>query len=247
MKLDGKVAIVTGGGSGFGEGIARQFADEGARVAVLDIRKEQADRVAAAIGGHNILALQADVSLRHDIEAALQMILAKFGAPDIVINNAGYTHTNKPLLDVDESTFDRIFNVNVKAIYHMVQTAVPLMLKGNGGVIINIGSTAGIRPRPGLTWYNASKGAVNVLSKSLAVELAPRIRVNAICPVMGETGMLASFMGVADTPENRARFVSTIPMGRFCRPADVAEAALYLATSEFITGIELPVDGGRTV
>lgn len=247
MKLDGKVAIVTGGGSGFGEGIARLFADEGARVAVLDIRKEQADRVAAAIGGHNILALQADVSLRRDIEAALQMILEKFGAPDIVINNAGYTHSNKPLLDVDESTFDRIFNVNVKAIYHMVQTAVPLMLKGNGGVIINIGSTAGIRPRPGLTWYNASKGAVNVLSKSLAVELAPRIRVNAICPVMGETGMLASFMGVADTPENRARFVSTIPMGRFCRPADVAEAALYLATSEFITGIELPVDGGRTV
>jgi 3-oxoacyl-[acyl-carrier protein] reductase len=216
-------------------------------VAVLDIRKEHAHRVAAAIGGDNILALRADVSLRRDIEAAVQMILEKFGAPDIVINNAGYTHTNKPLLDVDESTFDRIFNVNVKAIYHMVQTAVPLMLKGNGGVIINIGSTAGIRPRPGLTWYNASKGAVNVLSKSLAVELAPRIRVNAICPVMGETGMLASFMGVADTPENRARFVSTIPMGRFCRPADVAEAALYLATSEFITGIELPVDGGRTI
>ena len=154
------------------------------------------------------------------------------------------------MLDVDEETFDRMFQVNVKSIYLMTRAVVPVMRKQGKGVILNIGSTAGIRPRPGLTWYNASKGAVNLLSKSMAVELGPdNIRVNAICPVMGVTGMFELFMGAPDTPENRAKFVSTIPLGRFCQPSDVAAAALYLASdaAEFITGVELPVDGGRTV
>lgn len=149
-----------------------------------------------------------------------------------------------------KKTFDRVFDVNVKAIYHMVMAITPMMRKRRSGCIINVGSTAGIRPRPGLSWYNASKGAANLLSKSLAVELAPdNIRVNVICPVMGETGMLSDFMGVPDTPENRARFIATIPLGRLSQPADIANVALFLAedSSNFLTGLELPVDGGRTV
>ena len=173
-----------------------------------------------------------------------------FGSPGIVVNNAGTTHRNQPMLDVDEATFDRVFNVNVKSIYHMARAVVPLMRQAGGGNIINIGSTAGIRPRPGLTWYNASKGAVNLLSKSMAAELGPdRIRVNAICPVMGATGLIEQFLGVPDTPENRAKIVAGIPLGRMSTPQDVADAALWLASdaSRFITGVELPVDGGRTI
>jgi 3-oxoacyl-[acyl-carrier protein] reductase len=154
------------------------------------------------------------------------------------------------MLDVDEAMFDRLFDVNVKSIYHMAQAVIPVMRKQGRGVILNIGSTAGIRPRPGLSWYNATKGAVNVLSKSMAVELAPdNIRVNAICPVMGVTGMFELFMGLPDTPQNRAKFMSTIPLGRFSTPADVAAAAVFLASDAagFITGVEFPVDGGRTI
>ena len=174
----------------------------------------------------------------------------RFGVPDIVINNAGVTHVNSPMLTVDEAAFDRVFNVNVKSIYHMTQAVVPHMKTKGGGTILNIGSTAGIRPRPGLTWYNASKGAVNLLSKSMAVELGPfGIRVNAICPVIGETALLAQFMGVPDTPENRAKFIATIPLGRLSQPKDVAQAAAFLASDEaaFISGVEFPVDGARTV
>jgi 3-oxoacyl-[acyl-carrier protein] reductase len=173
-----------------------------------------------------------------------------FGPPDIVVNNAGTTHRNQPMLDVDEATFDRVFAVNVKSIYHMAQAVVPIMRERKGGVIINVGSTAGIRPRPGLTWYNASKGAVNLMSKSMAAELGPdNIRVNAICPVMSATGMIELFLGAPDTPENRARITAGIPLGRMSTPDDVAAAALYLASdaARFITGIELPVDGGRTI
>jgi 3-oxoacyl-[acyl-carrier protein] reductase len=169
---------------------------------------------------------------------------------DIVVNNAGTTHVNQPMLQVDEATFDRMFAVNVKSIYHMAQAVVPLMRARRSGVILNVGSTAGIRPRPGLTWYNGSKGAVNLLSKSMAVELGPEgIRVNAICPVIGETALLEKFMGVPDTPENRARFISTIPLGRLSRPSDVAAVALFLASdaAAFISGVEFPVDGARTV
>jgi 3-oxoacyl-[acyl-carrier protein] reductase len=167
-----------------------------------------------------------------------------------VVNNAGWTHRNQPMLSVGEASFDRMFAINVKSIYYMTLATVPIMRAKKRGVILNVGSTAGIRPRPGLTWYNASKGAVNLMSKSMAVELGPDgIRVNAICPVIGETALLEAFMGVPDTPENRARFIATIPLGRMSKPADIAKAAVYLASdeAEFITGVEFPVDGGRTV
>jgi 3-oxoacyl-[acyl-carrier protein] reductase len=245
MAFAGRIAVVTGAASGFGAEIARRFAAQGARVAVLDLNEDKAADVAAEIGG---IAVRTDVTSRADIEAAIAATVEAFGVPDIIVNNAGYTHRNRPLLEVDEATFDRVYAVNVKSIYHMVQAAVPHMRDNGGGVILNVGSVAGIRPRPGLTWYNGSKGAVNMLSKSLAVELAPwRIRVNAICPVMGVTGMLEDFMGMPDTPENRAKFLGSIPLGRFCLPEDVADAALYLAGAEFLTGVELPVDGGRTI
>ena len=249
MRLEGKTAIVTGAGAGFGEEIARRFAAEGARVVVVDLRGDAAERVAAGIGG-DAIAVTADVGSATDVDAVVARTRERFGAPDVLVNNAGTTYRNQPLLDVDEDAFDRVFRVNVKSIFHFVRAAAPVMRDAGGGVILNVGSTAGIRPRPGLTWYNASKGAVNLMSKSLAVELAPwKIRVNALCPVMGETGLLEAFMGVPDTPENRARFIATIPLGRLCRPSDLAAAALYLASdeAEFITGIELPVDGGRTV
>jgi 3-oxoacyl-[acyl-carrier protein] reductase len=247
-QLDGKVAIVTGGAGGFGEGIVRAYAAEGARVVFADLEQGKGERLARELGAAARF-VRCDVSLRPDIDAVVRTCVDQFGVPDIVVNNAGTTHTNMPLLDVDEATFDRVFAVNVKSIYHMVLVVVPLMRRKNGGVILNVGSTAGIRPRPGLTWYNASKGAVNLLSKSLAVELGPdRIRVNAICPVIGETGLLEQFMGLPDTPENRAKFLATIPLGRMCRPSDVAAAAVYLGSdaAEFISGVEFPVDGART-
>lgn len=249
MRLNGRIAIVTGAGSGFGAGIARTFAREGAKVSVADINEDAAQKVAGEIGGAAIAAT-GDVSLADGIAAIVDATVAAFGSPDIVVNNAGITHRNQSMLDVDEATFDRLFAVNVKSIYLMARAVVPLMRKAGGGVILNIGSTAGIRPRPGLTWYNATKGAVNLVSKSMAVELAPdRIRVNAICPVIGATGLLEQFMGVADTPKNRAKFIATIPLGRMSTPEDIANAALYLASDEaaLITGVEFPVDGGRCV
>lgn len=248
-QLEGKVALVTGAGSGFGEGIAKLYAREGAKVVVADINEDAARRVAGEIG-QAALAVTGDVSKRDDVQNMVDSGVQAFGSLDIVVNNAAITHKNQPMLDVDEAMFDRMFEVNVKSIYYMAHAVVPIMRKQGKGVILNIGSTAGIRPRPGLSWYNASKGAVNVLSKSMAVELGPEnIRVNAICPVMGITGMFELFMGMPDTPENRAKFQSTIPLGRFCMPDDVAAAALFLASdaAEFITGVEFPVDGGRTV
>lgn len=248
-RLAGKIALVTGAGGGFGEGIARLFAAEGAKVGVLDLRAEAAERVAAEIGA-NAVALAADVTSAPQMDAAVAKLTATFGAPNVLVNNAGWTHRNKPMLEVTEEEFDRVYAINVKSIYIASQILVPIMRAAGGGVILNIGSVAGIRPRPGLTWYNSTKGAVNILSQSMAVELAPdRIRVNAICPVMGETGLLEAFMGVPDTPENRARFVATIPMGRMSRPEDIARATLYLASddAEFITGVLFPVDGGRTI
>lgn len=248
MDLNGKIAIVTGAASGFGEAIAHRYAAAGARVVIVDLNGDKARAVADAIGEGRAIGVHADVTARAAIDAAVRATIDAFGVPDIVVNNAGYTHKNQPLLNVDEATFDRVLNVNIKSIYHMVHAVVPAMRDNGGGVILNVGSVAGIRPRPGLTWYNGSKGATNVLSKSLAVELAPwKIRVNVICPVMGITGMLEDFMGMPDTPENRQKFLGSIPLGRFCEPGDVADAAMYLAQSDFITGVELPVDGGRTI
>ena len=248
-QLEGKVAIVTGAAGGFGEGIARLFVAEGARVLLVDLDLAKAQKLAAELG-ETTRAQRCDVADGNDVRAAVQACVDAFGAPDIVVNNAGTTHRNQPMLDVDEATFDRVFNVNVKSIYHMTQAVLPLMRKRRSGSIINIGSTAGIRPRPGLTWYNASKGAVNLMSKSMAAELGPdNIRVNVVCPVMGATGLIEQFLGVADTPESRAKIVAGIPLGRMSTPQDVANATLYLASdsSAFITGVELPVDGGRTI
>jgi 3-oxoacyl-[acyl-carrier protein] reductase len=250
MRLKDKVAIVTGAASGFGAEIARQYAADGAKVVVADINEAGAKDVAGQIGA-NARAVKCDVTQRPDIDALVAATRAAFGGRvDIVVNNAGWTHRNQPLLDIDEATFDKVYAINVKSIFHMVHAVVPLMRQQRGGVILNVGSTAGIRPRPGLTWYNSSKGAVNLMSKSLAVELGPdQIRVNAICPVMGVTGLLESFMGMPDTPENRKKFLATIPMGRLSEPIDIARAAVYLASDDasFITGVEFPVDGGRTV
>lgn len=249
-QLQNKVAIVTGAGGGFGEGIAQAYVAEGARVVVADINESAAQRVAAELGAA-ATPFTCDVSRQADVQGLVAHCVKAFGVPDIVVNNAGTTHKNQPMLDVDEATFDRVFNVNVKSIFHMTHAVLPLLRqRGTGGVILNVGSTAGIRPRPGLSWYNASKGAVNILSKSMAVELGPeKIRVNAICPVMGVTGLFEQFMGLPDTPENRAKFQSTIPLGRFSTPADVAAAAVFLASDNaaFFTGVEFPVDGGRTI
>jgi 3-oxoacyl-[acyl-carrier protein] reductase len=249
-QLAGKVAIITGAGSGFGTGMAEAYVREGAKVIVADINAEAGERVAKSLGA-NAKAVATDVANGASVQAMVQACVDSFGVPDIVINNAGTTHRNQPMLQVDEQTFDRVFNVNVKSIYHMAHAVVPVMrARGKGGLIINVGSTAGIRPRPGLCWYNSSKGAVNLLSKAMAVELAPdKIRVNALCPVMGATALLEDFMGMPDTPENRARFLSTIPLGRLCEPKDMAAAAVFLAAdaAEFLTGLEMPIDGGRTI
>ncbi|WP_118185857.1 SDR family oxidoreductase [Paraburkholderia phosphatilytica] len=247
--LQGKVAIVTGAASGFGAQIARRYVEQGAKVVIADLNGPAGEKAAAELG-ENAIAVACDVTKAADVSNAVRICVEKFGVPDIVVNNAGTTHRNQPMLDVDEATFDRVYAVNVKSIYHMAHAVVPLMRARKNGVILNVGSVAGIRPRPGLTWYNGSKGAVNMLSKSMAVELAPdNIRVNAICPVMGATALLEHFMGVPDTPENRARFVATIPLGRLCEPDDVAQVAVFLATdgAEYLTGLEVPVDGGRTV
>jgi 3-oxoacyl-[acyl-carrier protein] reductase len=248
-QLNKKIAIVTGAGGGFGEGIAQAYVREGARVIVADINGDAAVRVATALGA-NASAFTCDVTRADQVQALVAHCVKTFGIPDIVVNNAGTTHKNRPMLEVDEATFDKVFAVNVKSIYHMTHAVVPLMRQNKHGVILNIGSTAGLRPRPGLSWYNASKGAVNVLSKSMAVELGPEnIRVNAVCPVMGITGLFEDFMGLPDTPENRAKFLGSIPLGRFAQPNDVAAACVFLASdaAEFFTGLEMPVDGGRTI
>lgn len=247
-RLEGKVALVTGAGSGFGLGIAETFAREGAKVVIVDIKQEAAESAAAKIGA-SALGLACDVSKAADVQAAVKRTLDTFGRLDIVVNNAGITHRNRSMLEVEEEEFDRIFAVNVKSIYHFARAAVPQMRQQGGGVFINVGSTAGLRPRPGLTWYNSTKGAVHTMTKSMAVELAPdRIRVCALAPVAGETPLLATFMG-EDTPERRQAFVNSIPLGRFSTPQDIANAALYLASDEasMITGVVLEVDGGRCI
>jgi len=251
-RLAGKVAIVTGAGSGFGEGIARRFAEEGAAVVVNDIVETAAKRVAREIGdrGGKASAVVADVSRDTDVKRLVDCAVKDHGRLDIVVNNAGTTHRNRPMLEVGEEEFDRIYAVNVKSLFLTARHAVPHFRSAGGGCFVTIASTAGVRPRPGLTWYNGSKGAAIVTSRSMAAELGPdKIRVNVINPVIGETGLLEMFMGVPDTPENRRKFIATIPMGRMSKPIDVANAAVFLASDEaaFITGTCLEVDGGRCV
>ncbi|ATF86666.1 MULTISPECIES: SDR family oxidoreductase [Burkholderia] len=252
MRLAGKTAIVTGGGSGFGEGIAKTYAREGANVVVNDLNGAAAERVASeiAVAGGKAIAVPGDVSRGEDWRALLAATLEDFRQVHILVNNAGTTHRNKPVLEVSEAEYDRVYAVNMKSLFWSVQTLVPYFRQAGGGVFVNIASTAGIRPRPGLVWYNSTKGAMITASKALAAELgADRIRVNCINPVLGETGLMTEFMGVEDSPENRQRFLATIPLGRLSTPQDIANAALYLASdeAEFITGTCLEVDGGRCI
>lgn len=247
-RLEGKVAVITGAASGFGAGMAKRFAEEGAKVIVADLNAKGAEKIASEIG-EAALPVTADVSMKADVDAMVDAAIQAHGRLDIMVNNAGYTHRNGPMLEVDEETFDLITAVNMKAIYHAAQAVVPIMDRQGGGSIITTASTAGLRPRPGLTWYNASKGWAITATKSMAVELAPQnIRVNCLCPVAGETGMLDQFMG-EDTPEKRAQFRASIPLGRLSTPLDIANAALWLASdeAEFITGVALEVDGGRCI
>ena len=252
QELAGKVAIVTGAGRNIGRAIALHLAAAGAAVVVnARSNKAEADAVVAEIkaAGGKAIAVLADVADPAAVEAMAQAALKAFGRIDIMVNNAGFTHRNGDMLEVDEETFDLITAVNMKAIYHAALAVVPVMEKQGGGVILTTASTAGLRPRPGLTWYNASKGWAITATKSMAVELAPKnIRVNCLCPVAGETGMLARFMG-EDTPEMRAKFRASIPLGRLSTPLDIANAALWLASDEaaFITGVALEVDGGRCI
>lgn len=247
MRLKDKVAIVTGAGSGFGEGIARAFAAEGAKVLVADIDEKNGRRVARDIAGARFCKV--DVSESRQVKAMVKAAVDAFGGLDVLVNNAGIAQRRMPMLEVPEDAFDRLYAVNVKSIYLSAIHAVPHLRARGRGVIINIASTAAGRPRAGLTWYNGTKGAVVTLTRSMAVELAAdNIRVVAVNPVLGETGLTAEFMG-GDTPELRAKFVATIPLGRMSRPRDVANAALYLASDEadFITGACIDVDGGRSV
>lgn len=253
MRLKDKSIIVTGAGGGIGEGIARRLAQEGAQLVVNDINTAAGERVAAEItaaGGAAVFAA-GDVTRTKDVKALVDAAVKRFGRLDVMVNNAGWTHRNRPALEVSEDDFDKCYAVNVKSIYLSTIHAVPVFRAQGGGAFINIASTAGLRPRPGLTWYNGSKGAVITTSKSLAAELGPdNIRVNCINPVFNPTtGLGAEFAGGELTEERLAKFRATIPLGRFSTALDVANAVLYLASDEaaFISGVCLEVDGARCV
>ena len=246
MRLKGKAAVVTGGASGFGAGIAGKFIAEGARVMIADVNGRAADERAQELGCE---AVETDVSRDTDVAAMVASAQSAFGKIDILVNNAGVTHLPAPLDEVCEADFDRVFAVNCKSVYLTARHAVPAFKEQGAGAILNVASTAGISPRPRLNWYNASKGWMNTATKTMAVELAPvGIRVNALNPVAGETPLLKSFLG-EDTPEMRARFLATIPLGRFSTPEDIGNAACYLCSDEaaMVTGVCLEVDGGRCI
>lgn len=246
MRLEGKTAIVTGGASGFGAGIARKFAQEGARVMVADLNSDGAAEVATEVGGTSCTV---DVGDGASVNAMIAQALNSFGRVDILVNNAGITHLPKPMEEVSEDEFDRVLRVNAKSVYLTARALVPHLKAQQSGAILNVASTAGVSPRPNLNWYNASKGWMITATKAMAVELAPHgIRVNALNPVAGETPLLKSFMG-EDTPEIRAKFLSTIPLGRFSTPEDMGNAACFLCSDEasMITGVAMEVDGGRCI
>ncbi|UWP92835.1 SDR family oxidoreductase [Aliiroseovarius crassostreae] len=246
MRLKGKTAIVTGAASGFGAGIARKFASEGAQVMVADLNAPEAKTLAQELGG---IAQHVDVSRSDSVDEMAEAARKHWGHVDILVNNAGITHLPKPMEEVTEEEFDRVFAVNAKSVYLTARAFVPMMKKAGHGAILNVASTAGISPRPNLNWYNASKGWMITATKTMAVELAPAgVRVNAICPVAGDTPLLSSFMG-EDTPEMRAKFLATIPIGRFSTPQDMGNAACFLCSDEasMVTGVALEVDGGRCI
>ena len=248
MRLQGKIAIVTGGASGFGAGIARKFVAEGARVMIADLNIDMANELAAELGD-TVQTIQTNVAHDADVAAMVQSTIDAFGQIDILINNAGVTHLPAPMEEVTEDDFDKVFAVNCKSVYLTAKYIVPLMKAQGAGAILNVASTAGVSPRPRLNWYNASKGWMNNATKGMAVELAPAgVRVNALNPVAGDTPLLKSFMG-EDTPQMRAKFLSTIPLGRFSTPEDMGNAACYLCSDEasMITGVCMEVDGGRCI
>ena len=246
MRLKSKIAIVTGGGSGFGAGIVKKFIQEGAKVVVADINLENAEKVAMDSGG---FAVEVDVSNSLSFKNMVDKTLEKFGKIEIMVNNAGITHLPNSMENISEAEFDKIFAVNSKSVFFSAKYLVPKMTSIGGGNILNVASTAGISPRPNLSWYNATKGWMISATKAMAIELASkRIRVNALAPVAGETPLLKSFMG-GDTPEKREKFLSTIPIGRFSTPDDMGNAACFLCSEEasMITGVVLQVDGGRCI
>jgi NAD(P)-dependent dehydrogenase (short-subunit alcohol dehydrogenase family) len=250
-RLEGKVAIVTGGGSGFGEAICRRFAEEGAKVIVADMDGIGGKRVAAASHPHSMFFIQTNVAHEADWENLIENTLDKWGRVDILVNNAGTSYRNKPTADVTEDEFDKVFNVNVKSIFHSVRHFVPnLINQGEGGSVINIASIGAMRPRPGLVWYNASKAAVANATKGLAAEYGDKnIRFNSVCPLLSATGLFETFVGVPPTEENFKKFLGNVPLGRLTHPTDVANYCLFLASDEakFITGTCLEVDGGRGI
>lgn len=246
MRLQGKTAIVTGGASGFGAGIVRKFAGEGAKVLIADLNMALAEEIAGEVDG---IAVEVDVASNDSVAALAETASSRLGTIDILVNNAGITHLPKPMQDVTEEEFDRVLAVNCKSVYLTARHIVPAMTSAGKGAILNVASTAGLSPRPKLNWYNASKGWMITATKTMAVELAPAgVRVNAICPVAGETPLLKSFMG-EDTPEIRQKFLSTIPIGRFSTPEDMGNAACFLCSDEasMVTGVAMEVDGGRCI
>lgn len=248
MRLEGKTALVTGGASGFGAGIVRKFLVEGARVAIADINTGAAQDLATELGDQTF-AVTVDVSSNDSVGAMAKTVLERFGGLDILVNNAGITHLPAAMEEISEEEFDRVLAVNAKSVFLTARHFVPVMKQNGSGAILNVASTAGVSPRPRLSWYNSSKGWMITATKSMAVELAPSgVRVNAINPVAGETPLLKSFMG-EDTPEIRAKFLSTIPLGRFSTPEDMANAACFLCSDEaaMITGVAMEVDGGRCI
>jgi NAD(P)-dependent dehydrogenase (short-subunit alcohol dehydrogenase family) len=252
MNLDSKIAIVTGAASGFGAAIARRMAQAGARVVVADLQAEGAERMADELRreGAQAMSVQVDVASREDFERLVARTRQTWGGLDILVNNAGTTHRNKPALQVTEDEFDRVYRVNVKSLFWAAQTVLPIFSAQGRGSIVNVASTTGVRPGPGLTWYSGSKAAMINLTKGLALEFARTgIRINAVNPMIGETAMLGDFMGMEDTPANRDKFLQRIPLGRFTHPNDVASAVTFLASDEasYLTGVCLDVDGGRNI
>ncbi|KAL1961895.1 hypothetical protein VTN77DRAFT_928 [Rasamsonia byssochlamydoides] len=249
-RLAGKVAIVTGGGSGFGAAIATRFGQEGAKVILTDINVEAGEKVAAS-NPENLVFQKQDVTSAEDWKVVIDLAFSKFGRLDILVNNAGTSYRNKPTPEVTEAEWERVFNVNVKSIFLATQYFMPRMIEqGQGGSMINISSTGASRPRPGLVWYNASKGAVSNATKGLAAEFGPHnIRVNSVCPLLCATGLFSTFTGMEDTPENRAKFVFNVPLGRLTEVEDVANMCLFLASDEgkFINGTDMIVDGGKCI
>ncbi|KAF7125903.1 hypothetical protein CNMCM5793_002262 [Aspergillus hiratsukae] len=249
-RLQGKVAIVTGGGSGFGAAIARRFGEEGAKVILTDINVENGQKIAAQ-NPENLLFHKMDVTSASDWDDVIDLAFAKFGRLDVLVNNAGTSYRNKPTLEVTEEEWERVFNVNVRSIFLASKALMGrLIQQGQGGSMINISSTGASRPRPGLVWYNASKGAVSNATKGLAAEYGPHnIRVNTVCPLLSGTGLFSMFTGMEDTPENREKFIGNVPLGRLTDPNDVANMCLYLASDEgsFINGTEMIVDGGKCI